>query len=502
MKLLTRVVMGAMLGLSANMPLATSQDIDASGTRGARDDKRGQSEFYDPDIVQSVYLQILESDEKKMLAALPELIQVPATFRWKDTTIPNVAVRFKGNSSSHPNQKHKRSYLVKFSEYDKDLRFLGLRRVSFDNGVQFGSLFSEPIITEILRAEGISTHRCNYAKLHVNDQYQGVYVNVERIDESFIDQHFSGSEGGLWKNDTGGPGGDLQFIGDNPKNYAKAFETKNRAAKKDWPKLVDFIRLINQTPPEEFAPILQAKMTGDNFLRVTAVMLLSGAFDQLTGWGPHNFYLYHDAPHDQWHYLPWDLDVGFCEVAFGRVYVLEDWNAAWPAPAGRQNPLLERIIANPKLLARYRELATEILEKHFQPEQLCRRLDAKYQLIKRDLETDPFPSQRVTVPTDRSYDDIVDSMKTFVRKRYESAKQQLANPGQRPRPTNRPGHGTAPGVPPELAARVQQVTQRAQAMQKKLQEISNIMNQIGPLIQQGKIDEANKLLEQALTLTE
>ena len=51
--------------------------------------------------------------------------------------------------------------------------------MSFDNGIQFGSLFGEPIITDILRDHGIKTHRCNYAKLYVNEEYRGVYVNVE-----------------------------------------------------------------------------------------------------------------------------------------------------------------------------------------------------------------------------------------------------------------------------------------------------------------------------------
>ena len=43
--------------------------------------------------------------------------------------------------------------------------------------------------------------------------------------------------------------------------------------------------------------------------------VVAGAFDQLTGWNPHNYFLYHDAKRDRWRYLPWDLDVGFCATA-------------------------------------------------------------------------------------------------------------------------------------------------------------------------------------------
>lgn len=236
-----------------------------------------------------------------------------------------------------------------------------MERISLDNGVQFGSLFSEPIVTDILRKLGHRTHRCNYARLYINEQFAGVYVNVERIDNTFISHHFPGTGGGLWKNDVGGPGGDLRYVGDNPEVYSKAFEPKNKQAesRQEVQQLLSLIKQINETPDDKFEQMISQNLDIDDFLQTTAVMLFSGAFDQLTGWGPHNYYLYREPSASKWHYLPWDLDVGFCEVAFGKVYVLEDWNAAWPIPLGTKNPLLERLIHNPNLLARYRAIDPE-----------------------------------------------------------------------------------------------------------------------------------------------
>lgn len=415
------------------LPIASAQDAKP------KPDER-QTEYYQPDEVQSVYLGVAEEDLKRMHAALPERIYVPASFRWRDISIDRVAIRFKGNSSSSPNQRHKRSFLVKFDKYDDNLRFLGLRRVSFDNGIQFGSLFSEPIITEILREQGIKTHRCNYAKLFLNDKFHGVYVNVERIDQTYIDEQLVGN-GALYKVDLGGPGGNLQYQGNDPESYKRAFEPKSKAAEEDTNRLVEFIRMIHQSEPSEFADDLEAQLELDDFFRVTSVMLLSGAFDQLTGWNAHNYYLYHDPEQDRWRYIPWDLDVGFCEVAFGHIHVLADWNAAWPVPGHSQNPLLERIIANPTLLQRYRRHASEVLDKYFEPDQLCAKIDAKYKLIEQDLLRDPFPHQRATNPEDRDFAGIVASQKDFVRKRYATARQQLDDPGKRPKfaPRRRPG---------------------------------------------------------------
>jgi spore coat protein CotH len=190
---------------------------------------------------------------------------------------------------------------------------------------------------------------------------------------------------------------------------------------------------------------MEATIDMDAFLQTMAVMLFSGAFDQLTGGNPHNYYLYHDPQSNQWHYLPWDLDVGFADNAFGRVPVIAGWNAAWPIMGGSPSPLISRIVDDSRLLARYRRLADGILEKHFHPKVLFPRVDAIYARIKDDLASDPFPHRRVTNPEDRDYESIVASIKDFVRRRYDTARAQLDDPGARPRLVrNLPHRGQAP----------------------------------------------------------
>lgn len=413
--------------------------------KSAKSLKAARQKFYQSDVVQTIKLEIAEGQLKRMHAALPERIYVPATFTWRDSVVQNVAVRFKGNSSTRPEQRHKRSFLIKFDKYVDDQRFIGLQRASLDNGIQFGSLFSEPIVTEILRDLGVISHRANYAKLILNGKFHGVYVNVERIDQTFIDRNLPDKKGALFKIDLGGRGANLQFIGENPAAYRQAFERKTDSAKKNMPQLTDFIRFINQAPKDGFAKKLEAKLDVDSFMKVMPVMLYAGAFDQLTGWNAHNYYLYRDGDRDRWLYMPWDLDVGFFEVAFGKIHVLADWNAAWPIPAGVHNPLLERIVGDPDLLKRYRASAKQILEKYFEPERLTKVIDAKYGLIEQDLKSDPFPHNRATSGrAQEDYPSIVRSIKSFARKRYTSARQQLAAPGERPKPVRRPGPNQEP----------------------------------------------------------
>jgi hypothetical protein len=387
--------------------------------------------FYDPESVQTIHLEIKPEDLDRMKRALPQRIQVPAAFRCHGQTLDYVGVRYKGNSSSGPDSPHKRGFLITFSEFKKGQRFLGLRHVALDNGIQFGGLFSERLITDALRGLGVKASRCNYARVYLNGRYAGVYVNVERIDKSFLKRHFGAEQGVLFKVDEGGPGADLRYLGSDPAIYRKSFKLHLGNEAEAYEDLLEFMRAVD-SPTREQAD-LHKSLDVEAFLNTTAVMLFAGAFDQYTGWGPHNYYLYRNPTDQRWTYIPWDLDVGFADNAFGHVPVLEGWHAAWPAPVPGRS-LMEWIVSDLVLLQRYREKANAILEAWFRPDVLIPRLRALYGQIRSALQEDPYPQRRVTVPSDSGYQDIISSMETFIRKRYALARAQLDAPGNRPQP--------------------------------------------------------------------
>ena len=387
--------------------------------------------FYDPESVQKIYLEIKAEALARMQRALPQRISVPGTFRWRDQTLQEVGIRYKGNSSSAPDSPHKRSFLMAFSEFKAGQRFLGLRHVALDNGIQFGSLFSERLITDALRGLAVKASRCNYARVYLNGKYAGVYVNVERLDKAFLQRNFGTEQGVLLKVNEGGPGADLRYLGDELARYAKTFEAHAGKENEVFAALLDFLRTVNAPASTEAG--LRRNLEVEAFVKTTAVMLLAGAFDQYTGWNPHNYYLYCNPADRRWTYLPWDLDVGFADQAFGHVPVLEGWHAAWPAPVpGR--PLMERLVTHTNLLHEYRDEASVILETWFRPEVLIPKLRGLYAQIRADLAEDPYPPRRVTVPSDRGYEDILASMEAFIRQRYALARAQLDGPGSRPLP--------------------------------------------------------------------
>jgi hypothetical protein len=389
--------------------------------------------FYDGATVQTIYLEIQAVDLERLQQALPRRISVPGTFRWNNQSIENVGIRYKGNSSASPTARYKRSYLVEFSEFVQGQRFLGLRHVALDNAIQFGSLFSERMITDILRDLKVAASRCNYARVFLNGKFAGVFVNVERIDRPFLKRNFNSETGVLFKVDDGGPGADLRYIGDDPALYQKTFELHLGKKADAFNELVGLLRRVNDPATTETQ--LRESLDIESFITTTAVLLFAGAFDQYTGWSPHNYYLYQSRADRRWTYIPWDLDVGFADQAFGRIPVLHGWNAAWPAPVpGR--PLMDRIIEDKHLLGIYREKAKSILDAHFRPDVLIPKLRFLYAQIETDLKHEPFPPRRVTVPSDTGYEDILRSIEAFIRERYKLARAQLDAPGNRPQPQN------------------------------------------------------------------
>lgn len=439
--------------------------------------------FFDPAVVQTIRLEIATDDLARMQHALPGRISVPGTFRWNDEAAQRVGIRYKGNSSSPPAWPFKRSFLISFGETNAGQRFLGLRHVALDNGIQFGGLFSELLITEILRGVGVKASRCNYARVSLNGKPAGVYVNVERIDRSFLARHFASDRGPLFKVDEGGPGADFQFIGGAPAAYRKAFELHAGDDATAYRDLVEFIRALNDPalPPAE----LDRRLDVDAFLKTTAVLLLAGAFDQYTGWLPHNYYLYRNPSDGRWAYIPWDLDVGFADNAFGRIPVLEGWHAAWPAPVpGR--PLMERIVTDPGLLARYRKHARAILEAWFRPEVLVPELRGLYEQIRPALAEDPHPLRRATVPSDAGIEDGLASMEKFIRARYALAHAQLESPGSRPPPKpivpEPKDQGPAPG-PASADAPTDLRAVKISAEKVELQWVDNARGEVAYVVQ-------------------
>lgn len=76
------------------------------------------------------------------------------------------------------------------------LDFIGIDFLMLNNSQQDGSYVRQPLGYEIFRQGGIPYARCNFAKVIVNGQSLGFYVNLEPMKEPYMQRNFNNNDKG------------------------------------------------------------------------------------------------------------------------------------------------------------------------------------------------------------------------------------------------------------------------------------------------------------------
>jgi hypothetical protein len=156
------------------------------------------SDLYDDNVLPSFELEIAPADLQAIETDCSAKVKAyhPATLKYGNETV-SAMVRLKGNWSWRCDKKQ---YLISFNETDSAGRFHGLRKIVLDAPWYDPTLLAERVGFSFMRRVGAHWSCVNNAKLYVNGEYQGLYVNVERIDKEYLQRHFSDAdaEGNLY----------------------------------------------------------------------------------------------------------------------------------------------------------------------------------------------------------------------------------------------------------------------------------------------------------------
>ncbi|MBM4365140.1 MAG: CotH kinase family protein [Deltaproteobacteria bacterium] len=169
---------------------ATSADLLPPVVEGDADG------FYADGTIQRVDIE-LSAEAIAALEADPRT-WVEGVFAYEGQRYGPVGVRIKGESS-YRSIDEKPSLKVKFSEYQADGRFMGMRRLVFNNMVSDPSMLRERVAYRFFRQRGVPAPRCNHAVLSVNGEPYGLYSNVENTDEELLGGWFDDAEGSMWE---------------------------------------------------------------------------------------------------------------------------------------------------------------------------------------------------------------------------------------------------------------------------------------------------------------
>lgn len=227
---------------------------------------------------------------------------VHATLRYGDITLNDVAVRIKGESSLRTITQ-KAAFKIKLDEYVSGQNLLGLHRITLNNLSQDPTMMAERLAYHMFNAAKLPAPRCNHALVYVNDDFYGVYANIESEDKVFLRRFFTSASGNLYED------AEVDFIAGNEDK----FDLQTNEAANDRSDLRAFVAAIAAASDENFLADMSATLDTTHFLKYSAI---EGAIDQWDGYAytyfdPNNFRIYHDPASGKLTFLPWGLDLTF-----------------------------------------------------------------------------------------------------------------------------------------------------------------------------------------------
>jgi spore coat protein H len=358
----------------------------------------------------------------------------PATFTYQGHSQP-VRVRLRGASAR---EFPKKSWRI---EFPSGVEFDGRRKHNLVAEYQDSTLMAEKLGYDLLLAMGVPAPRTRYVRLNINGAYEGVYLDIERVDKDFLDNHgFDDDDATIYRCGSK----DCEF---KPwrVHYQRDWEkeTNEREGREDIRALVD---ALNHTPEPDFVRVLGERVELERYLRAMVVDALIGNFiieDSRS-------YVIHDRVTGRWSYVPWDLNnanatwwptygPGMEPVVNHPLFnfsITDTWvlrlyerhKDTMPGLLPTFSNLNTRIVFNPELREMLMERMERALEELFVPTVAWPRLEAMHALITPSVEQDPY----VTRPDAYRPDGLAQFraglpyLKKFVVRRAAFIRQELA----------------------------------------------------------------------------
>ncbi|MDP8254836.1 MAG: CotH kinase family protein [Candidatus Alcyoniella australis] len=325
-------------------------------------------EIYQQDNLPLFEIQIAQSDWDELLYNYQYGMEIPEPrsyfplieFRYGDETISNAAIRLRG-SPDHWWPDPKMQFNISFKQYDEDGRFRGMRKLNLDNAHGDHTIFHDRLGMQFFRDLGVPAPCVNHAKLNINGEYFGLYVNIEHVDQEFLRRNFGKQdEGNLYKSMS-------HFIYEKKTNESdpdmsdvELFEADLNLDELDA--ITDLDEAIVEWAGEALAPHLDGYFAG-------AV----------------NYYLY-NHPQRGFIFIPWDIDYSFDLAPYELDLI--DFVSSWGH--GKPKQFLTVLTDN----GWYQRYLSEIerARTYYDPELLNQRIDLYADQIEDAMATDPNPS--------------------------------------------------------------------------------------------------------------
>ncbi|HZZ79821.1 MAG TPA: CotH kinase family protein [Gemmataceae bacterium] len=340
------------------------------------------AKFYDTSVLRTIFIDF--ANKKDWEAELADFyhtdVEVPATVTVDGKKLPNVGVRFRGNSSYFMAPAgYKHSLNLSFDYANPDQRLYGYKSTNFLNVAEDPSFMHSVLYCNISR-KYIPAPQANFVKVVINGESWGIYVNQQHFNKDFLKENYNTTKGARWRV-PGHPGANagLPYLGENIADYKRLYEIKSKDDDKDWKALIELCRVLNKTPIDKLEEAIRPILDVENVLWFLALDNMSINDDGY--WTRSSDYSIYRDPKGKFHLSPHDTNETF--MSMGGKFGVGGKGGFGKGPkegkgaggsygldplVGVNNPRtpLYRLLAVPSLKAKYldnmRTLATDDLD--------------------------------------------------------------------------------------------------------------------------------------------
>ena len=344
---------------------------------------------FDDNSVPRIDILIDPADFNMILSNVESNEEYPATFVFTtpagSDTVENVGFRVRGNTSRW---SQKKSWKISFNTFEAGRKFYGLEKMNINGEHNDPSIMRAKICWDMMRFMEVPASRANHVALYINDEYYGVYLNVEHIDEEFVRSRFGDNHGNLYK--CLWPA-DLDYLDSNGESYRfenegrRAYDLKTNVEYQDYNDLARFITVLHDPGGDDFTCALNEVFNVADYLKIAAVDVLTGNWDNYI-YLKNNFYLYLNPESGRMEFIPYDMD-----NTFGVDWFDIDWASRdiynWSMEEPR--PLYEKIMSEQVFRDQFSYYVEFLLDNYFSTEKMQTEISRIHNMIRPYVIDDP-----------------------------------------------------------------------------------------------------------------
>jgi CotH protein len=178
----------------------------------------------------------------------------------------DVGVAFRGNNSFGnvpPGLKRPLSITMDFVH---DQHLLGYRSLNLLNSNQDPTFLRSVLYLDVAR-DYIPALRANFARVAINGESWGLYVNQQTFSKEFAQERFKTTKGTRWKSPNNSVGGGFSYLGEEIDLYRRWYEMKGPDNPAAWKALIHVTKVLNETTPDvlRFLALDIALANGDGY---------------------------------------------------------------------------------------------------------------------------------------------------------------------------------------------------------------------------------------------